>query len=168
MHHFKLKPKLMTIALLAAGLSATSAWSQSTQPGPSPAASAGVVAPSTTTRAEVKDDLKASQRAGDIPQGEGGATKKNPKGGAVTTSGMKGEKSRAEVTSETKRARAAGEIPQGDAGTTAERPKGGAKISKDATQTPTRAEVKAEAKRAELAGEVPKGEASMPAKPKPL
>lgn len=166
MQHIKMKPSLITLALLAAGLSVTSAWSQSTQPGPSPAASAGMVAPSTTTRTEVKEDLKASQRAGEIPQGEAGVTKKNQRGGAVANPGMKGEKSRAEVVSETKRARAAGEIPQGEGGATADRPKGGAVIPKSSTLT--RAEVKAEAKRAEKAGEIPKGEASLPAKPKAL
>ena len=160
------KLSILSIALLTAGLGATSALSQTTQPGPSPAASAGMVSPSTTTRAEVKEELKASQRAGDMPQGEAGVTKKNQRGGAVANPGMKGENSRSEVAAETKRARAAGEIPQGEAGATADRPKGGAKIPK--TSSTTRAEVKAEAKRAEKAGEIPKGEASMPAKPKTL
>ncbi|KNZ31893.1 MAG: hypothetical protein AD742_14675 [Methylibium sp. NZG] len=157
---------LLSAAMLAAGLTATSAWSQTTQPAPSPAASAGMVAPSTTTRAEVKEELKASQRAGEIPQGEAGVTKQNQRGGAVANSGMKGEKSRSEVKAEAKRARAAGEIPQGEAGATADRPKGGATIPK--ASTTTRAEVKAEAKRADKAGEIPKGEASMPPKAKSL
>ena len=120
---------LITLAFVAAGMgAASSAWSQTTQPGPSPAASAGMVSPSTTTRAEVKEELKASQRAGEIPQGEAGVTKKNQRGGAVANPGSKGEKSRAEVKAETKRARAAGEIPQGEAGVTKDRAKGGASV----------------------------------------
>jgi hypothetical protein len=160
-YHLNIKSKLLTAALLSAGLISTPAWSQSAMP----AASAADATAAPATRAEVKDDLKAAQKAGEIPQGEGGVTKQAPKGGAVKSSEMKGEMSRAEVKAEAKRARAAGEIPQGQAGTTADRPKGGAKVAKGSATT--RAEVKAEAKRAEQAGEIPKGEASMPAlKPK--
>lgn len=151
MHHFN-RFKLLPGALLVAGLFATSAWAQTAAP----------AAP--TTREEVKADAAAAKRDGKIPQGEGGVTKENPKGGALPAGSnqMKGEKSRDQVKAETKAAVAEGKVPTGEAGVTKDMPKGGAKIPKGSETT--RAAVKAEAKRAEKAGEIPRGEASQPAK----
>ncbi len=148
MHHFN-RFKLLPGALLVAGLFASSAWAQTAAP---------------ATREEVKADTAAAQRDGKIPQGEGGVTKDNPKGGALPTgpNKMKGEKSRDQVKAETKAAMVEGKVPTGEAGVTKDMPKGGAKIPKGSETT--RAAVKAEAKRAEKAGEIPRGEASMPAK----
>ena len=150
MNRFNMNLKALSSVLFAAGLCSTSAaWAQATtmQAEPMPAASAP------NTRAEVKEDTKAAQRAGQIPQGEAGVTKDRPKGGAKAAGNTT---SRAEVKAEAKRARAAGEIPKGEGNVTTDEPKGGPKMSKGSDTT--RTIVKAEAARAAAAGEIPKGE----------
>jgi hypothetical protein len=143
--------KALTSALIAVGLGAsTSVWAQAAAP---------AMPDALKTRAEVKEETKAAQRTGDIPQGEAGATKDRPMGGAkIGTS----TQSRADVKSETKRARAAGEIPTGEGLSTSKAPKGGAPIGKGSDTT--RLAVKAEAARAAAAGEIPQGEGGVTSK----
>lgn len=170
MNHINNKFKLLGGALLIAGAFSSSAWAQAAKPAmpavPSLTASAPQPSPVQATRAEVKAETKAAQRAGDIPQGEAGVTKDHPKGGAIklgpTTKSS--ETSRPAVKAEARRAQAAGEVPRGEGNVTKGAPKGGQMIPKG-TDT-TRAAVKAEAQRAEKAGEITKGEASM--RPKTL
>jgi hypothetical protein len=137
MYPLRNKLGLICAAMLVAG--GSSAWAQ------------GSMVNSPATRAEVKAESKAAQRAGDMQQGEAGVTKDRPHGGASKNEKM-GGKSRAEVKA------GAADGPMGEAGTTKTSPRGGPKM---ASGEKTRQEVKAEAARAKKAGEIPQGEGNV-------
>lgn len=163
MNQIKTQLKLLSGALVLAGLGATGAWAQSTPAAPmTPASAATQDQTPPSNRADVKADTQAAKRSGDIPQGEAGTTKDRPKGGAALSGipkEMKNDVSRADVKAEAQRANAAGEIPRGEASVTNDQPRGGSKVAKRTTKT--RAEVRAEAKRARNAGEIPNGEGNV-------
>ena len=163
MNQIKTQLKLLSGALVLAGLGATGAWAQSTPAAPmTPASAATQDQTPPSNRADVKADTQAAKRAGDIPQGEAGTTKDRPKGGAALSGipkEMKNDVSRADVKAEAQRANAAGEVPRGEANVTNDRPRGGSKVAKRTTKT--RAEVRAEARRARAAGEIPTGEGNV-------
>ena len=143
--------KALSSVLIAAGLCASpAAWSQAATP---------AMPDAPKTRMEVKDETKAAQRAGEIPQGEAGTTKDRPRGGAKVGGSTT---SRADVKAEAKRARAAGEIPTGEGNTSTKAPRGGTPMAKGSDTT--RMAVKAEAARAGAAGEIPKGEGGVTTK----
>lgn len=90
------------------------------------------------TRAEVKEETKAANKAGQIATGDQAAPMPKPKSTA----------NRAQVKSETAAAEKSGQIATGDLPAKTAKPK----------STANRADVKAETKAANKAGEIPSGE----------
>ena len=90
------------------------------------------------SRAEVKEETKAANKAGQIEKGDAPAATPKPKSTA----------NRSDVKAEAKAAEKAGTIPAGDASAKTPKPK----------STANRADVKAETKAAEKAGTIPAGE----------
>jgi hypothetical protein len=104
-----MKLHVITLCALVAG---APAFAQEASPKP-PAASA-------SSRAEVKDEAKAANKAGEIPKGDAGISANHPRGGAAgndTGNVTTPSPSRAEVKDEAKAANKAGEIPKGEADT---------------------------------------------------
>jgi hypothetical protein len=90
------------------------------------------------SRAEVKEETKAANKAGQIPSGEQAAPTPKPKS----------TKARSDVKSETKTANKSGDIATGDMPAKTAKPK----------STAARSDVKAETKAANKAGEIQTGE----------